>query len=688
MNINDMRSSKITPRQNEVVKDLVKKSKGLFEGHSISWTKIGDSRWERFKNYFKSCADTKFAEAIKAEFWDWMKTSIEDELCFTLRTQTQSLGLELLENIASIQGDMPEMKKMELILRVSELTEISATQNEHVKKAENYFKNKKEEIVKPFNKIMEKMIESIEKNDAGYLRSYQKELDDLKTISETAVKSEQDLKDLQKIYAEKFIDAWKPILNHSWRPISDRLPILIDETSFIPYHKNEFLENIANAPEEEISEIKKMELILRFAENDKKLENNDFKKAKDYFEDKKEEAIETIDKISGLGGDLATDLNKKSLEKIRTDFLKNNKPIKSEADLKEFQTDYAKAVIKEMKKICKEDPIPLTHLKRNVESLLTKEPGIIIEEDLSNKIQPKKITKEEAMEIIAARKEKQRIFEIMPGIIFPNELGLKIDPKIPEKQEAPNDLAKIESKYQHHIVNNQKELDSLKMNYVKEIIKEVSKHDKKTLEILNKNITKLINDKRMGFSEDQKAEIRNYLFIESRFPDETIISQDEKDAFIAQNLKTDENKLEEKLYKNYPMTKPQNRSKEAQPLLKIEKDNAIQKVSYIILNNMDELISLRFPNPKYIEKFDAEIDKIYLDYDKITISQKEDVRTMIKTAMFNEEKNQKIKALSDDNQAAFLQQYPQFKSIPNVDVYRQFEKALSDFQRQINLSTS
>ncbi len=95
----------------------------LFGGHTINWYRLGDDFLERAGNWFKACVSSEYEKIVQEEFFENLKERVgaaaQNIHSNVLENKKETYGVMLLRNI--MKTDIPKAQRYELIIQAAEL---------------------------------------------------------------------------------------------------------------------------------------------------------------------------------------------------------------------------------------------------------------------------------------------------------------------------------------------------------------------------------------------------------------------------------------------------------------------------------------------------------------------------------------------------------------------------------------
>ncbi len=175
--------------------------KDLFAGHEINWTQLGSTWWKQTKNYIRSWYDKDYAQIVRDEFFNYWAKTLNN-------INTHDEMKDHLHHLSKISDeDIPEIKKMELIIKAAEkaksFTNIPPPQENitYFNKATDYFNNQKQTILLNMEKAFTEHPPTILENN-----KWTAALTAVKSMHDKEnPKSKDDLKELKMNYARALI---------------------------------------------------------------------------------------------------------------------------------------------------------------------------------------------------------------------------------------------------------------------------------------------------------------------------------------------------------------------------------------------------------------------------------------------------------------------------------------------------
>lgn len=520
------KSGYINPHKDEVNHLVNKHGDKLFSGYEITWTAIGDSSWERIKNYCRSIINEDFANAVRDAFWDYMTAEVEK---LTSHSGIEALERDLsksdlssaekvrakLENIKLIpSSDMSEGKKNELVLLIinnyraaNPMTDNSIANNDGLElpreTAIHYFKTAKEKCMKDADGMQKKIL-----GDVGG-----KEIRNMlhERFSNREIKKEQDLENFRQDYKKAMqiaiverlggdVSKWDMLdqetrqmfLEHFKADMSDlvrgREDIESAGLEMLSEELGDIMKKFMLIPETDVPRVKKMEMILSTVKSDPVFSQiPEVKVARDYFQKEKENIMEFIYERMPQSSTYYLG-NIQALSNLE------DQVISSEQELKNFQKEYIAAMINEGVKKCNEDPVQLRKMEKEVGEFLNKTA----------------LSKTEKDALLGPIREPRMKIEIMNAV---DEMAMKSWGSQMNKQKISDVLQAIKERSAERLSTG--DLEKFQEIYLTEVIKAmVDQYDNNPsmLAILEKNTIRLLNSA-ISLSKEKKemliAQIQN-----------------------------------------------------------------------------------------------------------------------------------------------------------------------------------
>lgn len=459
------------------------------------------------------------------------------------------------------------------------------------------------------------------------------------------------------------------------------------------------LKEIMEIPDRDVSRGRKMELILLligdkpdFIKNIRMGENEGtyLAMAKAYFESEKEKAMNTIDKISQLGGELAMNReNRKVLDGLREKWGQGE--VKSEGDLRKFKNQYVGAVINAVEKMCVGNPVFLDNLRQNVERL-REEAGM---EELITGVSALPDKTKPVWQEAKVRNARYEAVKAVDAVLqrqvvrFFSTYGLSAE----DMKKALDD---VREGFITQQIDTSKTGEDFKKDYMEAVIDKVigmSERQKNKEGIAWKlsaamddpdpNDSKLKNEPKLGLKAETKAILKRKLMDVEALPylaervETGDLTQAEKRMFLArEEVKqiTDFGQFKKRLYECYPRLDPYN--VEDYKLLKAfeavsdeEIDDLISKTTMLApAENLRETI-------RNNKKFERRFNTHWKGSD-------EALKKALLLYIFEVRRDMVLAKMGVEEGNAFLERYPQFKFILDQAMFDDFSREINDLARK------